>query len=104
MKTTLDKYITERVKQIREEKGLTREQVDNKLGFAPESNYVSHIERDDEKSYNLYHLNELAKIFGCAIADFLPHPPQKENSLKEYRDYIAEARRKAKEEREKQKK
>ena len=77
MKTTLDKYITERVKQIREEKGLTREQVDNKLGFAPESNYVSHIERDDEKSYNLYHLNELS----VAPSQIFYHIPLKKKTV-----------------------
>ena len=104
MKTTLDKYIPERVKQIREEKGFTREQVDNKLGFAPESNYVSRIERKNDKSYNLYHLNELAKLFGCDIADFFPRPYQEANSLQEYRNAKEEAKRKAKEKREKEKK
>ena len=44
--------------------------------------------------------SELAKIFDCDIADFLPRPHQAENSLKEYREYIAESKRKAKEERE----
>ena len=47
----------------------------------------------------MYHLNELAKILDCDIADFFPRPYQEENSLKEYRDYLAEARRKAKEKR-----
>lgn len=98
MKMTLDKYITERVKQIRKEKGFTCEQIDNKLGFAPESNYISRIERQNDKSYNLYHLNELAKIFACDIADFLPHPYQEVNSLQEYREAKEEAKKKAKEE------
>ena len=53
---------------------------------------------------SFYHLNELAKILDCDIADFFPRRYKKGNSLKEYRDSIAEARRKAKEEREKSKK
>lgn len=103
MKTTLDIYIIEKVKQIREEKGFTREQVDIKLGFSPGANYISHIENDTINSYNLYHLNELAKILDCDIADFFPRPYQEANSLKEYRDAKEEAKRKAKEKREKKK-
>lgn len=74
MKTTLDIYITEKVKQIREEKRFTREQVDIKLSFSSRTNYISHIKNGTDKSYNLYHLNELAKIFNCDIADFSPLP------------------------------
>ena len=80
MKTTLDIYITEKVKQIREEKRFTREQVDVKLSFSSRTNYISHIKIGTDKSYNLYHLNELAKIFNCDIADFFP-PPQEANCL-----------------------
>ncbi|MCI7161767.1 MAG: helix-turn-helix domain-containing protein [Butyricimonas virosa] len=104
MKTTLDIYIIEKVKQIREEKGFTREQVDIKLGFSPGANYISHIENDTTNSYNLYHLNELAKILDCDIADFFPRPYQEANSLQEYRNAKEEAKRKAKEKREKEKK
>lgn len=104
MRTTIDNFIVEKVKEIRESKGLTQEEVDIKLGFSSGSGFVGHAENDGRQKYNIYHLNELAKIFDCDIADFLPHPHQEENSLKEYRDYIAEARRKAKAEREKKKK
>lgn len=104
MKTTIDKYIIQRVKELREANGLTQEELMHKLGFSSGSSYVSKAESEGAAKYNIYHLNELAKIFDCDIADFLPHPHQEENSLKEYRDYIAEARRKAKAEREKKKK
>ncbi len=103
MKTTIDKYIIQKVKEIRDARGLTQEELMHKLGFSSGSSYVSKAEGEGSARYNIYHLNELAKILDCDIADFLPRPYQKENSLKEYRDSIAEARRKAKEEREKSK-
>ncbi|WP_303180323.1 helix-turn-helix domain-containing protein [uncultured Butyricimonas sp.] len=80
MKTTLNIYTTEKVKQIRKEKKFTREQVDIQLSFSSGANYISHIENGTDKSYNLYHSNELAKIFNCDIANFFP-PPQEANSL-----------------------
>ncbi|MCI7295213.1 MULTISPECIES: helix-turn-helix domain-containing protein [Butyricimonas] len=104
MKTSIDKYIIQKVKEIRDAKGIKQDEINNKLGFSTGSGYIGGVESTGKAKYNLYHLNELAKILDCDIADFLPRPYQEENSLKEYRDYIAEARRKAKEEREKQKK
>ncbi|WP_455499757.1 helix-turn-helix domain-containing protein [Butyricimonas virosa] len=104
MKTTIDKYITQKVIEKREEANITQEELSHMLGFATGSTFVSQTENTGKGKYNIYHLNELAKIFDCDIADFLPRPHQAENSLKEYRDYIAESKRKAKEERESKKK
>ena len=100
MKTTIDKYITQKVIEKREEAGITQEELSHMLGLATGSTFVSQTENTGKGKYNIYHLNELAKIFDCDIADFLPRPHQAENSLKEYREYIAESKRKAKEERE----
>lgn len=104
MKTTIDKYITQKVIEKREEANITQEELSHMLGLATGSTFVSQTENTGKGKYNIYHLNELAKIFDCDIADFLPRPHQAENSLKEYRDYIAESKRKAKEERESKKK
>lgn len=104
MKTTIDKYITQKVIEKREEANITQEELSHMLGLATGSTFVSQTENTGKGKYNIYHLNELAKIFDCDIADFLPRPHQAENSLKEYRDYIAESKRKAKEERENKKK
>lgn len=101
MKTTIDKYITQKVIEKREKAGITQEELSHMLGLATGSTFVSQTENTGKGKYNIYHLNELAKIFDCDIADFLPRPHQAENSLKEYREYIAESKRKAKEEREK---
>lgn len=100
MKTTIDKFITQRVIEKREEAEITQEELSHLLGLATGSTFVSQTENTGTGKYNIYHLNELAKIFDCDIADFLPRPHQKENSLKEYRDYLAKAKRKAKEARE----
>lgn len=100
MKTTIDKYITQKVIEKREAAGITQEELSHMLGLATGSTFVSQTENTGKGKYNIYHLNELAKIFDCDIADFLPRPHQEENSLKEYRDYLADSKRKAMEERE----
>ena len=99
MKPFIDKYIIQRVKEIRDAKGIKQDEINDKLGFATGSGYIGGVEANGKAKYNIYHLNELAKILDCDIADFFPRPYQEENSLKEYRDYLAEARRKAKEKR-----
>lgn len=104
MRTTIDKYIIQRVKEIRKAKGIKQEQIMDRMGLSSTSAFVSQVESEDyEEKYNIYHLNELAKILDCDIADFFPRPYQEANSLKEYRDAKEEAKRKAKEKREKKK-
>ncbi|WP_279091762.1 helix-turn-helix domain-containing protein [Butyricimonas virosa] len=89
MKTTLDIFIARKVQEIREKRELTREQLDIKLGFAAGSAFVGHVETDKRTKYNLYHLNELARILECSIADFFPFPYDEENSLEKYRAHVA---------------
>lgn len=105
MRTTIDKYIIQRVKEIRKAKGIKQEQIMDRMGLSSTSAFVSQVESEDyEEKYNIYHLNELAKILDCDIADFFPRPYQEANSLQEYRNAKEEAKRKAKEKREKEKK
>ena len=105
MRTTIDKYIIQRVKEIRKAKGIKQEQIMDRMGLSSTSTFVSQVESEDyEEKYNIYHLNELAKILDCDIADFFPRPYQEVNSLQEYRNAKEEAKRKAKEKREKEKK
>lgn len=96
MYTTIDIYIIKKVEELREKAGLKQEELSHLLGFATGSTFVSSAERFSKAKYNIYHLNELAKIFDCDIADFFPRPYQSENSLREYRDYLAKAKDKGK--------
>ena len=73
----------------------------DRMGLSSTSTFVSQVESEDyEEKYNIYHLNELAKILDCDIADFFPRPYQEANSLQEYRN----ARQPKKKQKEKQKK
>ena len=42
--------------------------------------------------YNLNQLNELAKIFKCSIADFMPSPYVKADTIEEYMDLHPQVR------------
>lgn len=97
MYTTIDIYIIKKVAELREKAGLKQEELSHLLGFATGSTFVSSAERFYKAKYNIYHLNELAKILECDIADFFPHPFQDANSLQEYRDAKKEAKSKTKE-------
>ncbi|MBL7743129.1 MAG: helix-turn-helix transcriptional regulator [Chitinophagaceae bacterium] len=74
MKSKIDSYVIERVKEKRLEKNLSQAEIayelDLSVGFigkVESSNYPAH--------YNLKHLNELAKILKCSPQDFLPKKP-----------------------------
>ena len=74
MKTKIDQYVVDKVKEKRLEKNLSQGdlayELDMSVGFIGkvESNkYPTH--------YNIRHLNELAKILKCSPQDFLPRKP-----------------------------
>lgn len=74
MKTKIDIYVIERVKEKRIEKNLSQANLAYELemsvgfiGMVESSKYATH--------YNLKHLNDLAKILKCSPQDFLPKKP-----------------------------
>jgi transcriptional regulator with XRE-family HTH domain len=70
----IELYIIERVKQMREEAGMTQAQ----LAFAMELSYgfVGQVESTNHRAkYNLNHINKLAKIFNRDFRDFFPEKP-----------------------------
>ena len=40
MKTSIDKYIIQKVKEIRDAKGIKQDEINNKLGFSTGSGYM----------------------------------------------------------------
>lgn len=71
MKSKIDNYVIDRVKEKRIEKGLSQADLAFELGMSvgfigkvESSRYASH--------YNLKHLNDLARILKCSPQDFLP--------------------------------
>ena len=74
MKSKIDLYVIERVKEKRIEKNLSQADLAYELemsvgfiGMVESPKYTTH--------YNLKHLNDLAKILKCSPQDFLPKKP-----------------------------
>jgi len=74
MVTAIDKYIIQKVKEKRTEKGFSQSQLAFELNVA--TGFIAMIESGKfEKKYNVSHLNEIAKILECSPKDFLPDEP-----------------------------
>jgi transcriptional regulator with XRE-family HTH domain len=74
MLTEIEIYIIERVKEIREVQGMT--QMDLSLRLGKGVGFIGDIEAPSKTAkYNIKHLNDLAKIFGCSPKDFWPEKP-----------------------------
>jgi transcriptional regulator with XRE-family HTH domain len=74
MKSKVDLYVINKVKEMRLERSLSQAEIayelDMSVGFigkVESSNYPAH--------YNIKHLNDLAKILKCSPQDFLPKKP-----------------------------
>lgn len=74
MKSNIDNYVINKVKEKRIEKKLSQAELAYELnvsvgfiGKVESANYPSH--------YNIKHLNQLANILDCSPQDFLPKKP-----------------------------
>lgn len=71
MKSQIDRYVIDRVKEKRIEKSLSQADLAFELGMSV--GFIGKIESSKYSShYNLKHLNELARILKCSPQDFLP--------------------------------
>jgi len=72
MRSAIDTYVIERVKEKREAAKLSQEQLSIKAGFRS-NGFVGQVESTNySKRYNIQHLNKFAAIFKCSPKDFLP--------------------------------
>ena len=70
----IERYVIKRVKEIREAKSITQEELS--LSIGKNIGFISQIEAPSKKAkYNLIHLNMIAIALGCSIKDFLPNEP-----------------------------
>ena len=77
MRTTIQQYVIDRVREKRQALGISQEKLSIALGFESQG-YISKIESTSENyddSYNVNHLNEIAKILKCCPRDFWPEDP-----------------------------
>lgn len=76
MVSKIDKYVAEKVKQKRIEKGLSQSELANKLDVS--HGFIGKIESGKYgKKYSLSQLNDIAIILKCSISDLLPERPFK---------------------------
>lgn len=67
----IEKYIIQRVKELREKNKLTQMELSLRLGKGV--GFIGDIEAPSKKAkYNIKHLNAIAKIFKCSPKDFWP--------------------------------
>lgn len=81
----IEQYIIKRIKDIREEKGIS--QTSLSLAIGKSTSYISDIEAQSKTAkYNIKSLNLIAIALGCSIKDFLPDDPIREDKY----DFVKE--------------
>lgn len=74
MKSKIDLYVINKVKEKRIAKGWSQFYLADELGMS--AGFVGQAESPKSGTkYNLQHINRFAKIFKCSIHDFLPEKP-----------------------------
>lgn len=82
----IERYIISKIKEVREAKGITQEQLSLALG--KNISYISQIEaRSKTAKYNISMLNLIAIVLDCSPKDFWPEEPIKEKKHKEVKKY-----------------
>lgn len=71
MKSKIDQYVVNKVKERRLEKNISQADLALELGMSV--GFIGKVESENYPShYNIKHLNSLAKILECSPQDFLP--------------------------------
>ena len=80
--TAIELFVIEAVKNRRKIRNMSSRALSESIGLEE-----SLVENPKTRTkYNLNHLNEIAKILNCSLADFLPSSPLPENCIKEYKE------------------
>jgi transcriptional regulator with XRE-family HTH domain len=71
MKSKIDQYVINKIRDLRIEKNISQADLANELGMSV--GFIGKVESMKYSShYNLKHLNQLAKILECSPQVFLP--------------------------------
>lgn len=74
MKSKVDLFVINKVKERRLEKNISQADLAYELGMSV--GFIGKVESSKYPShYNIKHLNQLAKILECSPQDFLPKKP-----------------------------
>ena len=69
MVSKIDKYVIQKIRDKRIEKGLSQSQLAFELDMS--TGFIASIESGKyDKKYNIQHLNEIARILDCSPRDF----------------------------------
>jgi transcriptional regulator with XRE-family HTH domain len=74
MRSEIDQYIIDRVRDHRKKLNISQEALAYELGFESKS-YIGAIESmnpERNECYNCWHLNHIARYFQCSPKDFWP--------------------------------
>lgn len=77
MRTDIDQYVIDKIREIRLAKKISQADIAYGLGFES-TGYIGKIESskpENNEVYNVSHLNEIAKILNCSPKDFWPESP-----------------------------
>lgn len=74
LKSDIELYVINKVREMRMSINISQADLAHRLNLSV--GFIGHIENPKHRAkYNLNHINELAKIFGCSVKDFLPDTP-----------------------------
>jgi len=77
MRSAIEQYVIDRVREMRNEKNVSQLTLAYALGFDSVS-YIGEIESskpENTECYNVTHINEIAKILKCSPKLFWPEDP-----------------------------
>jgi transcriptional regulator with XRE-family HTH domain len=81
MRTQIDQYIIDRIREKRVAWKLSQEALSIKLGFKSNSFVASAESPRSAKKYNPVHINKAAIIFNCSPWSFIPKKPILDNMI-----------------------
>lgn len=75
MRTELDQYIIDRIREKRMALKMSQEALSEKMGFKSNAFVAATESPRSSKKYNPVHMNKAAVIFNCPLWDLIPQHP-----------------------------
>lgn len=79
MRTKLDQYIIDQIRERRMAHDISQDEFSEKMGFKSSSFVASTESAASTKKYNVLHINKAAIILKCSFWDLVPQIPFIEN-------------------------
>ncbi len=74
MLTPIEEYVIQIVKKKRLERGWSQQALADNINVS--KGFIAHVESPIHRAkYNLNHINEFVKVFGCKFSDLFPDKP-----------------------------